>query len=74
MVYWEIKTIPGFCRSYYGDVVLVEARRLCYVSCRLEPGDRFPEALLCVVPARNWRWKFGVLSCVVPDSNSLVNA
>ena len=73
MVYGEIKTNPGFCRSYYGDVVLVEARRLCYVLCRLETGDRFPATLLCVVPARNWRWKLGVLSCGVPASNSLVN-
>ena len=46
MVYGEIKTSLGFCRSYYGDVVLVEARRLCYVGFRLEPGDRFPETLL----------------------------
>lgn len=30
MVCGGIMTNPGFCRSYYGDVVLVEARRLCY--------------------------------------------
>lgn len=73
MVYGKIKTSPSFCRSYYGDVVLVEARRFCYVWCRLETGDRFPATLLCVAPARNWRWKLGVLSCGVPASNSLVN-
>ena len=74
IVYGEIKTSLGFCRSYYGDVVLVEARRLCYVWCRLETGRVSPATLLCVAPARNWRWKLGVLSCGVPASNGLVNA
>ena len=42
MVYGEIKTNPGFCRSYYGDVVLVEARRLCYggAGSKLEIDSR----------------------------------
>lgn len=53
IVYGEIKTSPGFCRSYYGDVVLVEARRLCYVWCRLETGRGSPETLSCGVPAIN---------------------
>lgn len=69
MVYWENKTSPGFCWSYYGDVVLVEARRLCYVWCRLETGGGSSESCrvscrLAIVwsicnrgdayPARNW--------------------
>lgn len=50
MVYGEIKTSPGFCRSYYGDVVLVEARRLSCVWCRLETGGGISES--CRVECR----------------------
>lgn len=53
IVYGEIKTSPGFCRSYYGDVVLVEARRLCYVWCRLETGGGNSESCRVGVPASN---------------------
>ena len=50
MVCGEIMTSPGFCRSYYGDVVLVEARRLCYggAGSKLEIGSQ----RLCYV----WCW------------------
>ena len=50
MVYGEIKTSPGFCRSYYGDVVLVEARSLCYVWSRLGTGGGSSES--CRVECR----------------------
>lgn len=69
IVYGEIKTSLGFCLSYYGDVVLVEARRLCYggaglnlevearrlcyVLCRLETGGGSSESCRVGVPASN---------------------
>ncbi len=50
IVYGEIKTSLGFCRSYYGDVVLVEARRLCYVLRR--PGTGGGNSESCRVECR----------------------